>query len=292
MPLVPVQDPLAAFARVFGTLGDRALDHASLARLRARKQSVLDFTRADARRLQARLGAGERERLERHLHAIREVEQVVHRAVVSRDLAPLGARVRGVDAVRRDEAHAEIGRAHLDIARVAFQCDLTRVASFTWGSMETNLSRSIPGTLDLGYHPMSHYAGDAAIDRDLALIHRWYNVQLADYLRTLRDTPDLDGRSLLHNTLVVVWSEMQSGIHTFDNLPIQLFGGAGGRLEGGRLLRYQGYGTNDLWLAIASALGHDLEVFGDRERCTGPLPGLFTGGDASPRATAPGTRAS
>lgn len=284
-PLPPVQDPLTAFARVFGTLGDRALDPADLARLRAGKQSVLDFTRADAERLRGRLPAEGRERLERHLGAIREVEQIVQRVAGCLDPAPLGARLRALDAARKDELHAELGRAHLDIVRAAFQCDLTRVASFMWGSMETNLSRLLPGTHDLAYHPMSHYTGSPVIDDDLARIHRWYNEQLAAYLRTLRDTPDLDGRSLLHNTLVVSWSEMASGAHTYDNVPIQLFGGAGGRLAGGRLLRYPGHSTNDLWLAIAAALGRPMTVFGDAERCTGPLPGLFDDGGLPPVAS-------
>jgi hypothetical protein len=281
-PLPPEQDPLTAFAHVFGTLAGGTLEPGEVARLRARTQSVLDFTRADAQRLQQRLGAGGRDRLDRHLGAIREVEQVVQRVVGCLDPAPLHARVRGLDAARRDELHGELGRAHLDIVRAAFQCDLTRVASFMWGSMETNFSRLLPGTHDLGYHPLSHYTGDAVVDQDLARIHRWYNEQLAAFLRTLRDTPDVDGNSLLHNTLVVSWSEMGSGTHTFDNLPIQLFGGAGGKLAGGRLLRYQGYGTNDLWLAIARALGHPMDVFGDPARCTGPLPGLFAGGTHPP----------
>jgi hypothetical protein len=274
-PLPPEQNPTAAFARVFGTLGDHTIGSGELERLRARKQSVLDFTRADAGRLKPRLGSDGRARLERHLQAIREVELVLQRTVGCIDPAPLHGQISGFDATQRDEHHAQLGRAHLDIVRAAFQCDLTRVASFMWGSMETNLSRSIPGTLDLGYHPLSHYAGNADIDRDLALIHRWYNEQLAAYLRTLRDTPDGDGNSLLDNTLVVVWSEMRMGMHTFENLPIQLFGGAGGRLTGGRLVRYEGYGSNDLWLAIANALDLPMAVFGDAERCTGPLPGLF-----------------
>lgn len=275
-PLPPEQDPLTAFARVFGTLSGRSLDPSERGRVRARAQSVLDFTRADAQRLRARLDGAGRERLDRHLSAIREVERVVQGAAQCVDRDGLRDRVRRIDVARRDHAHGEIGRAHLDLVRAAFLCDLTRVATFTWGSMQTNLSHLVPGTFDLGYHAMSHYAGAPEIDRDLARIHRWYNEQLAAYLRVLRDTPDVDGRSLLDNTLVVSWSEMRAGTHTFDNLPIQLFGGAGGRLRGGRLMRFQGYGTNDLWLAIAASLGIELPVFGDAARCTGPLPGIFT----------------
>lgn len=264
-PLAPEQDPVAAFARVFGSLGTRG-----------KEQSVLDFARADAARLRGRLGAEGRERIDRHLTAIREVEQVIHQTL-DFDTAVLRGRIGAIDNALRDDRHAELGRAHLDIVRAAFECDLTRVAAFQWGSMEINVGKAMPalGTGDISYHQLSHLTGAPDADAALAAVHRWYNEQLAAFLVTLRDTPDVDGRSLLDNTLVVVWSEMRLGSHTFDNLPIQLFGGAGGRLAGGRLVRCAGHTTNDLWLTIANALGVSLASFGDPERGTGPLPGLF-----------------
>ena len=279
-PMPPERDPLAAFARVFGTTSSEVPTPDQLERIRARKQSILDFTRDDARRLRARLGAAGRTKLDRHLEAIREVEQIVQRTI-GFDGSALRADIGKVDIHRRDEHHGAIGRAHLDVVRAAFQCDLTRVASFLWGSMEVNLSRVIPGLTDITYHQLSHYAGAPEIDRELVTIHHWYNVQLAAFLRTMRDTPDVDGYSLLDNTLVVVWSEIRLGSHSFDNLPIQLFGGAGGRLAGGRLVRYSGHSTNDLWLTIANALGQSMTVFGDAERNTGELAGLFSSVTAS-----------
>ncbi|HEY0483609.1 MAG TPA: DUF1552 domain-containing protein [Kofleriaceae bacterium] len=274
LPLAPEQDPTIAYARVFGTFSDGVLAPAQVAQALANKRSVLDFARGDLQRIRGQLGGDGRERLDRHLAAITEVEGVLHK-VVGYDTAALHGELLRTDARKRDDQHAEIGRAHLDIVRAAFQCDLTRVAAFQWGSMELDVSRIIPGLLELGYHSLSHYAGAPDIDAQLTAIHRWYNAQLAGFLRTLRDTPDRDGRSLLDNTLVVVWSEIRRGNHTFDNLPIQLFGGAGGRLAGGRLLRYPNQTTNDLWLTIGNALGQDMTVFGDPERCTGALAGLF-----------------
>ncbi len=275
-PLPAEQSPQAAFARVFGTLGDRVLGPDELARVRTGKQSVLDFTRSDLLRLRNRVGGDGRARLDRHAQAIREVEQVIHQTLGRFDPSALRGQLRGIDARQRDENHAAIGRAHLDVIRAAFQCDLTRVACFQWGSMEANFSHILPGMTDISFHLLSHYAGNEGPDRELGDIHRWYNLELAKFLRTLRDTPDFDGNSLLHNTLVVVWSEMRKGSHSFDNLPIQLFGNAGGRLESGRMVRFTGgQTTNDLWMTIARAYGIELPVFGDADRCTGVLAGLF-----------------
>jgi hypothetical protein len=269
----PEQRPFAAYARVFGGLADGALSPDELARARARKQSVLDFARGGLDRLAPRLGAAERIRLERHLDAVRELERVMDRTL-GVDTTWLERRANAIDPTDNDQ-HADIGRLHLDIIRTAFECDLTRVATFAWaaGTTHVNLSRLIPGTEDVDHHTISHGGDGSAADQ--AAIHRWYNERTADFVQTLHDTPDDAGGSLLDNTLVVMFSEMRLGSHTFDGIPLVLLGGAGGRLAGGRRLVYDHRPTNDLWLAIANALGDPMACFGDPERCTGPLPGLF-----------------
>jgi hypothetical protein len=273
IPLPPVESPLAVFARVFGTLADRAVTPEEAKRLRDRKQSVLDFTRADLARVKQRMGNTEHARIERHFTAIREVEQVVHR-VADLDPLPLQRQMAAVEALRdesRDRHHAAIGRAHFDLLRVAFQCDLVRVASFTWGSWITNVGNYVPGVEGRSHHDLSHLPKLV----EQAIVHRWYNEQLAAFLKALRATPDIDGRSVLDNTLVVSWTEMRLGNHTFDNTPIQLFGGAGGRLAGGRIVRYPGYSTNDMWRTIINATLDGREVFGDANKNSGRLARLF-----------------
>ena len=286
MPMPPEENPLVAFARVFGTLASGTHE------LRDRKQSVLDFTRADLARLQKRIGHAERARIDRHFTAIREAEQVLHRAAAI-DPAPLQREMKAASDVlveSRDRAHGINGRAHLELVRVAFQCDLTRIACLTWGSFSQNVAALVPGLEARLYHDVSH-AGPATEE---AAVHRWYNEQLAQALRALRATPDVDGRTLLDNTLVVSWSEMRTGNHTFDNLPIQLFGGACGRLAGGRLVRYAGYSTNDLWRTVLNAIGDERDIFGDRDKNSGQLAGLFAGlpldgftGDSSKASRSP-----
>ena len=269
MPMPPEEDPLVAFARVFGTLASGTHE------LRDRKQSVLDFTRDDLARMKRQFGSVERARIDRHFTAIREAEQVLHQTAAI-DPAPVQREMKAASDLllsSRDLAHGANGRAHLELVRVAFQCDLTRIACLTWGSFIQNVAALIPGLAPRIYHDVSH-AGPAAEE---ASIHRWYNEQLAHALRALRDTPDVDGRTLLDNTLVVSWSEMRTGNHSFDNLPIQLFGAAGGRLAGGRIVRYPGYSTNDLWRTVLNAIGDERDIFGDRDKNSGRLADLFAG---------------
>lgn len=268
-PMPPEGRPVAVYARVFGALADPGVDAITLGRARQRRKSVLDFARGNLAKISAKVGIEGRARLDRHLAAIRETELLLDRSA-GFDTTALEASVRAADVLHLDAHHAEIGRAHLDIVRAAFQCDLTRIVNFGWasGQSQVDFSKLLPSFEPMGHHILSH----SARPDDEAAIHRWYNEQTAAFLQTLRDTPDVDGRSLLDNTLVVMWSEMRLGIHTFDNVPLVLFGGG---IDGGRLVRAGGYSTNDLWLAIANRFGLPLTTFGDPERCTGALPGLF-----------------
>jgi hypothetical protein len=281
-PVPPEQRPSAAFSRIFGSLADGGgtATREALERARLRKQSVLDFSRNSLARLSARAGAAERERLDAHLEAVRELERRLDGAdaalpAACTDPEALSAMLEAVDPSEVNAQHAPIGLAHLDIVRTAFQCDLTRIATFQWaaGNSHVNFSGLIDGVENAGHHNITH-SGDNR-EHDEAEIHRWYNEHMASFLTAMRDTPDVDGSSLLDNTLVVVWSEIRLGRHTFDNVPIQLFGGPGVGLEGGRKLGYDGRSTNDLWVAIANALGHPMTTFGDEERCEGLLPGVF-----------------
>jgi hypothetical protein len=278
-PLPPEQSPTAAYARVFGSMADARLSPGQLAIARARQQSILDFSRGQLGKLSARLGGGERARLDRHLASIREVERLLDRGATRTDTGTLEREVLGVDQTPSEIDRQHLGsiRAQLALVRVALQCDLTRLVTFAFASGQSaiNFGSIIEGVEPIGFHLLTHAGRNK--DADETAVHRWYNMRIAEFVRSLRDTVDIDGRSLLDNTLVVVWSEIRLGIHTFDHVPIQLFGGAGGRLAGGRLVRYSpDRPTNDMWLAIMNQLGSAPRgCFGDAQRCTGPLDDLF-----------------
>ncbi len=281
-PRAPEQRPEAAFARVFAPLTDRGTsmeEQNRLERERARGRSVLDFSRENLARLREGLPSDQRDKLETHLEAIRELERSLderqHVNPACADFDPLSQTASSVDPDDVNEQHGPIGLAHLDLIRTAFQCDLTRVATFGWaaGNSHVNFSRLLD-VQNASHHRITHSGNNRAHDE--TLIHEWYNQQMAQAFQRFRDTPDVDGTSLLDNTLIVVFSEIRLGRHTFDNVPIQLFGGAGGRLAGGRRVRYDGRSTNDLWLTLSRGLGLEMDCFGDEERCDGPLPNLLS----------------
>jgi hypothetical protein len=281
-PLPPEQRPAAAFARLFAELlpgGSQSSTVEALARARARKKSVLDFVTSGLNRLSAQVNSDQKPKLESHLDAVRELERTLDAQATAASMAcktsDLAAEVAAADPTLFNSGHAKLGRAHLDIIRTAFACDLTRIATFQWaaGNSHVNLS-TLAGTSNDEHHVITH-SGSATREEDEAKIHEYYNQRMAEFFASMDATPDGDG-SLLDNTLVVIWSEVHLGIHTFDNVPIQLLGGKGVGLAGGQVLPFAGRSTNDLWLAIAAKFGVPMTTFGDADKCTGPLTGVFT----------------
>ena len=80
----------------------------------------------------------------------------------------------------------------------------------------------------------------------------------------MRATPDGDG-TLLDHSLILYGSSLSDGNeHNFDPLPVLLAGGASGRLEGGRHLRYPAHTPmSNLLLAMLQKLGASVDRIGD-----------------------------
>ena len=99
-----------------------------------------------------------------------------------------------------------VGQQHLDIVRAAFSCDLARQVMFMWTAAASSAqwSNLYEGMPTFNHHALSHRdLGDSSVWRPLAAIDQWYSEQTSLFLQSLQSTPDVDGLSLLENTLVV-----------------------------------------------------------------------------------------
>jgi hypothetical protein len=194
--------------------------------------------------------------------------------------------------------HELIGRAQLAMIRAAFACDLVRTATFMWcagtnwvvfpgalnGKQLTGGAESSP------HHPPSHTTDAATVDW-LAEIHRFYAQQTAEALLEFKAQTDVDGGSMLDNTVVVYLSEVaRAHDHDFRNVPLLVFGGPNVGIEGGRFLSVSGgplptasnantgnRPTNALWMALAPIFGVELTSLGSAAQdAGGPLPDLVS----------------
>ena len=147
---------------------------------------------------------------------------------------------------------------------LAFQSDLTRVSTVMLAHDGSNRSFDHIGITE-GHHELSHHRHNEERIKKIAKIDRWYVAQLAQFLEKLQNTPDIDGNSLLDNSMIVYGSGNADGNrHTHTNLPVILAGGGGGTLKTGRYVNHGSRPLCDLFLSMADRMGvTDLERFGD-----------------------------
>jgi len=252
-PLPVETDPRAAFERMFG-YGESTDPAVRLAAL-ARRRSLLDFVREDAKRLASGLGAEDQYKLGEYLEAVRDIEQRIQKAEQNGAKLPMLERPAGIPP-----DYQEYARLMMDLQVVAFQTDLTRVVTFMLG--REGSTRRYP-FIDDAHHPLSHHGNDPAKIEKVVRIDVLLMQQLAWLLEKLKATKDGDG-SLLDHSILVCGSGLSDGnLHLHENLPIVLAGGAG-RMRGGRHVRYRReMPLNNLLLTVLDRVGVPVEPFGD-----------------------------
>lgn len=262
-PLPKVTDPRTTFDRLFSGLD--GTDPADIERRRALRLSVLDAVSADATRLQRKMGATDRAKLDQYLTGVREVEKRVE-SLDDQVCSPPGRPERGLDVPERAAAMGAL-------MAVALQCDLTRVISYMFANGGSGRSHTWLGFSD-NHHGLSHHQSDAAKQAKIAQINTWEVDVFASFLQRLEAIEEVDGSTLLDNTLVMFGSEISDGNrHNHDDLPVLLAGGGAAGIDQGRHLQFTGREPiANLYLSMLDAFGAPQSSFGSDS--TGPLAGL------------------
>jgi hypothetical protein len=266
-PMTPEANPRLVFERLFGT-GAPGERRANLQRRRQEDRSVLDFVLEDARAMQRRLDSHDRRKLDQYLTGVREIETRIQKAERFGDAQdPAVETPAGIPA-----EYAEHLQLLYDLLILAFQTDSTRVATFLLAHDGSNRSFDQIGISE-GHHDLTHHMNRKDWIDKVADIDLWYVKQFARFLEKLHQTPDADGKSLLHNSLIVYGSgNADANRHTHANLPLVLAGAGGGTLTPGRYVQHGSKPVTNLFLGLAHRLGlRELERFGDS---TGPLGNL------------------
>lgn len=258
-PMTPEANPRQVFERLFGagSPGERA---EQLKRRREEQRSILDFLADDARAMQRQLNARDKDKLDQYLTGVRELETRIQRAEKLGDPKdPSQEMPPGIPPT-----YAEHIQLMFDTLVLAFQTDSTRVATLLLAHDGSNRSFAEIGVPE-GHHDLSHHAEDTAKIQKISDIDLWYVKQFTRFLERLRDTKDVDGNSLLQNSMILYGSGNADGNrHTHVNLPIVLAGGGGGTLTPGRFVHHGSQPTSNLFLSLADRMGvAGLERFGD-----------------------------
>src|SRR5665213_3402942 len=258
-PMTPEANPRQVFERLFGS-GSGADRTKELQRRRVEQRSILDFVMADASDMQRQLDAHDKDKLDQYLTGVRELEARIQRSEKLGDPKnPAQETPAGIPAT-----YAEHIQVMFNTILLAFQTDSTRIATMLLAHDGSNRSFAEIGIPE-GHHDLSHHDGNEEKIKKISDIDLWYVKQLAGFLGKLRDTRDVDGKSLLDNSMIVYGGGNADGNrHTHVNLPVLLAGGGGGTMTPGRFVKNESTPLTNLYLSMADRMGvKNLERFGD-----------------------------
>lgn len=272
VPVPKVIDPTVVFDDLFGKVLTGEEEQA-LARRRALGKSVLDVTRQETARLLATVAATERNKLEQHQSALREVEKRLsppHR-VCQAPPRPERSTFPSMRAFAGGEPYFEvITQLHFDLVARAFACDLTRFATIFLGDLtRSRLALGLPTDVHMDVaHRYQARRGDRPGNPEswdlLALQNRHTYGQIAGLMQRLETA------EVLRDTVILAQSDMgDTAAHSSRNVPTLLAGGCGGHFHMGRFIDVRTgkadgrlVPNNQLLVSIAQAFGVGVDRFG------------------------------
>lgn len=256
----------------------------------ARKRSLLDFLVKDVTRLQKRLTGAEKQKLELHLQALRDMEQSISGAgaPVTCDKPPAPAPLNA-SALGNLTRAPEIIKLQMDVIAQAVACDLTRVIT-----MPLAVPRMPWANLNISLHDdIAHKIGSVGnpVRLQLVTVQQWFCNQIVYLMDRLASVKEGDGTAL-DNTIILWGNELGNpSDHASHGVPTILCGGAQGKFRMGRYLQlrpgknplqgWSGFGQkapnavphNKLLVSLAHAFGVEGETFGHPDY-SGELAGL------------------
>jgi len=262
-------DPYKMFDRIFGNGfmapsagGSQPAKPDPVAeRIRAEKQSIIDFLKGDLTDVRSKLGKEDGAKIDAHLETVRDIEKrltgQVGGGVLTTACAP-GAKPAMLDLNSNDNFPMLIPLTNKMVA-AAFACDRTRIASLQYSRGFSNHIHKWVGAQET-HHTLSHGTSNAPV---LAKIQQFYFTHIATLIDNLKAVTEA-GKPMLDNMLVVYANELYLGwTHGVSPEPCIWMGKLGGTIKStGRFITTKG-NHNQMLTTMAHAFGVNIDKVGD-----------------------------
>lgn len=265
------RSPRAVFERFFDNFMP-SVDEKKTEALRSLRASALDALKEDTAALQKRLGQADKERLESHLDGFRALERnlsAYEEATCQLNLIKPGDKASFYQDGRTPgrELLEEKHRMMSDMLVLALACDLTRVFSFTFSTMQSDVIFWQIGATE-GSHVMTHDDRGLAerLDPQYENVHKSvvFIMQNFAYLLERLKAQQVGAQNLLERCCILATSEINDGTrHTYDSMPLIMAGNAGGKLKTGLHVDGKGDVATKALLTSLRAVGLEQAAFGD-----------------------------
>jgi hypothetical protein len=295
-PILPRNDPMQAYAELFAKVGSgppSAMPTAdpAVAKLMARRKSILDLVKGELSAVRCQLGAEEKFKFDAHMSSIQAVEQSLTAGPGSGITMSCGRpTITGGD-------FPAMCKAQIDNAVAALACDVTRVMVV---QLEKNASKMnhapwAGAGISGGHHDMAHSKNQVA----LGLIDTWYAKQFFYMIDKMNKIPTSNGKTLLDDSAVIWVHEQGRGeSHMRYDHGVTIAGSLGGYFKTNQMIYFDNGMTRTvptnmgtmqvpvgeplvrLWQNVAEAMGTPFSPNTpfDETNWSAKEKGFFTGG--------------
>ncbi|MDT8397534.1 MAG: DUF1552 domain-containing protein [Pseudomonadales bacterium] len=264
-PLPMELNPQVVFERMFGS---GSTPEERVAR-RERNQSILDSVNGKISSLRKVISVPDRSRLDAFTENVREIERRLRIAASATTAVPEDFSVPPGIPQSFDE-HIKL---MFDLLTLAYQADITRVATLLFARDLTGRRYPESEAPNLGFHGGSHHGEDPARIEELSRVNQYHVKMLAYLADKMANIEDGDGTLLDHSLLLYGSNMGNPNQHLHFDVPHVILGGNNGRLKGGRHLAYptRTIPTGNLLLSLLDQFDIHRDSFGDS---TGRLENL------------------
>ena len=183
--------------------------------------SILDSVLEEANSMKKSITQADREKLEQFFTAVRETENRIDKSERWLDTPKPEVDAKQPKDVGSGDLITWL-KSHFEVIRLALATDSTRAIAF--GGPNHSLVPPLPG-VSMGYHGLSHHGKNPDMMRQLEIIDRGVIQAWAEFIESLKNTPDGSG-TLLDHTQVLMGSNLGNASgHITTNLPVLLAGG-------------------------------------------------------------------
>jgi hypothetical protein len=253
----PELDPGKVYQTLFADVG---VDPGQLALARARKKSLLDFISGDLNRMSKNLGSEDKQKVEVHLNAIRQIETGLDSSVVgcSPPPAPTGKFETFWGSEKSQAQNESNCKLLATLAASAMGCDLTRVVTFMLPADAGASTFSFPWlggdfmkpatefySKYINYHQLAHHQGDPVLRPLRIRAEQWFHEMFAYFLEAMMDQKEGDGTMLDNSMVVLMNSGSEGASHAIRGVPTIVAGSAGGYFKTGRYVKLGDWGSTN-----------------------------------------------
>lgn len=255
-PLPMEANPRKVFLQLFGE-GDTPRERVSISR---QTNSILDLILDRTRQLQGQLGSGDKVVLDGYLDSVREIERRTQKAAL-KDLSALKIPEAPIGEL---DSFPDQVKLMFDLIALAYQADLTRVASYIMVAEGTNRTYNHIGVPD-SFHPVSHHANDLERLNKLVKIQSWHVEKFAEFLSRLAAIKEGEGTLLDHSIFMYGSNMSNSDLHNNYPEPNIIVGGGNGKIKlgGQHIMLPERTPIANLHLTLLQKVGVERDKFGD-----------------------------